>query len=412
MSGRATSTAESFSRRGVHPRNSFDALAAQAPESSERARQQTALRLLQQTADEEAARFALPTLATAGDVREVVRYLKKKPAGVSVMEAVEDVRRRVFEPRKIAAYEMWGLVRNQHGRLLLTPLGREFARRLEPEASAYRALLRRTRAYHEALRWMDGQRADIITHTEVVDFWQQLFGDTESSGRANEGHVVCFFHLCQAAGVGAVTVGKRGQPARLRLDREELNDYLESTEQTAQTEARSDESESTSQTTRSQSFAGDDGESSFPVANEALRILVSASANTGLAGQVETTLALAGNDCELFVRSDADSLIPQEAEAQAMRGCDAAVIIVSSSDYDAAETGATTLRQGLIVQIAAAVILYGGRVALLWQTGLAVPPSLENLRRFEFENDVLTWEVGIGLLKAAKDFQKGARRAV
>lgn len=411
MSRLMASAAEKSLVRGPREGGRPDALISDASEGGERERQQrTALRLLQQAADDYGARFALPTLATAGDVREVVRYLKKKPVGVSVMEAVEDVRRRVFEPRKVAAYEMWGLIKRQHGRLLLTPLGREFARRLEPESEAYRALLRRTEAYHAALRWMRQQHADIITHTEVVAFWQQLFGSPAGPhAQANEGHVVCFFHLCQAAGVGAVTVGKRGQPARLRIDREELADYLEDEGRRLSAGVPAGEVEADARPERPRPFGDEDVRPT--AAGEALRIFISAGAGSQLAGQVETTLALAGNECEVFARGDAETLIPTETEARAMRGCDAAVIVVSSEDCRRNESGEFDIKQELLVQIVAAVILYDGRVALLWESGLSVPPSLAGLRRFAFENDVLTWEVGIGLLKVAKEFQKGTRRA-
>ncbi|HEX7176889.1 MAG TPA: hypothetical protein VF240_16635 [Pyrinomonadaceae bacterium] len=402
-------------RRGLAEGYGADALSSEDAESGESERQQqqqTRLRLLQQRAvddDGDGARCGLPTLATAGDVREVVQYLKKKPEGVSVLEAVEDVRRRIFEPRKVAAYEMWGLVERRNARLLLTPLGREFARRLEPESEAYRALLRRTEAYHAALLWMRRQHADIITHTEVCAFWQQLFG-AEAHAQTNEGHVVCFFHLCQAAQLGAVTVGKRGQPARLRIDREELADYLETEGERASAEAPAAAAESDARPARPHTF-GDDEETRPAAAGGALRIFVSAGRASALAAQVETTLAIAGDVCEVFTRGDADSLLPPEQQARAMREADAAVFVVSSEDYRPDESGEHVIRQALLIQIAVAVILYDGRVALLCETGCCVPPSLSGLRRFAFADDVLTWEVGIGLLKAAKEFQTGTSRA-
>src|SRR5215213_1682244 len=53
---------------------------------------------------------ALPTLATPGDLREAVQYLKRRPAGVTLTAALGDAKRRVFEPRKVEAYEAWGFV--------------------------------------------------------------------------------------------------------------------------------------------------------------------------------------------------------------------------------------------------------------------------------------------------------------
>jgi hypothetical protein len=109
-------------------------------------------------------------------VREAVQYLRKKPTGVTVAEAMEDVKRRVFEPRKLAAYEFWGIVARQgDNRLQLTPLGWEFARKLEPAAAAYRAILDSVAPYRFVLEWMQRERLDLVTHTEVAAYWQELY---------------------------------------------------------------------------------------------------------------------------------------------------------------------------------------------------------------------------------------------
>src|SRR4051794_28543081 len=49
----------------------------------------------------------LPILATGNDIREVVRYLKNKSSGVTFIEAMNAEPRRIFDARKIAAYEFW-----------------------------------------------------------------------------------------------------------------------------------------------------------------------------------------------------------------------------------------------------------------------------------------------------------------
>ena len=178
----------------------------------------TALRLLTPPKDEPQV-AALPVLATPGDLREAVQYLKRKPTGVSVVEALADARRRVFEPRKVAAYEAWGVVARRGERLLLTRRGREFARTLEPETRAYRALLGANPLYRAALTWIHRQGLDLVTYTDVASYLKEEFGPLLAAAGAKgaEEGVVCFFHLCQAAGLGTLTIGKRGQPARLRV---------------------------------------------------------------------------------------------------------------------------------------------------------------------------------------------------
>ncbi len=58
-----------------------------------------------------------PILATANDVREVVQYLKKRPDGVDISEVPQPIKKRVFYPPKVTAYESWGIVGRKRDRL-------------------------------------------------------------------------------------------------------------------------------------------------------------------------------------------------------------------------------------------------------------------------------------------------------
>jgi hypothetical protein len=171
----------------------------------------------------------LPTMATANDVREVVQYLKQRPEGVNSCDVVQPIKKRIFYPAKVAAYELWGLVTRTGERVKLTSLGWEFAKSLEPEARAYRALIERTRLYSEALQWVHDQGLDLITTNDIASYWQARFSAVLGGDQdANPGKtVISFFHLCQAAELGTMTIGKRGQPARLRVWRPALLEYVD-----------------------------------------------------------------------------------------------------------------------------------------------------------------------------------------
>src|SRR5688572_24131927 len=86
---------------------------------------------------------ALPILATANDARELVRFLKKRPNGVTIVEAMNAEPRRIFDARKIAAYEFWGIIGRENERLVLTPLGEALAEALGPECRMHRDILHR-----------------------------------------------------------------------------------------------------------------------------------------------------------------------------------------------------------------------------------------------------------------------------
>src|SRR5215207_1605150 len=177
---------------------------------------------------EGAPKSSLPLLATANDVREVVQLLKKKPEGITVAEASDSARRRLFDPRKIPAYELWGIVSKSGDRITLSHLGREFASRLAPEAQLYRVLLDNTPPYRALLEWIHRQRLELATYSDIVGYWEDHFPEALQRGeRAAEGHVQSFIQLCHAAEVGAATAGRKGQPSRLRVDHDELAAHLQ-----------------------------------------------------------------------------------------------------------------------------------------------------------------------------------------
>lgn len=409
--------------RGFFP---LDGRSRESAEEAGRAREaerQSALRLLTQ-ADDEARlpqRAALPTLATAGDVREVVRFLKRRPAGVSIVEALDEMRRRIFEPRKVAAYEFWGLLSRTGGRLRLTPLGLEFARRLEPERTAYRELIERIEPYHAALEWMKRQERDLFTFSDVANFWREAHTEALDEGDAKtiEASVVCFFHLCQAAELGAVTIGKRGQPARLRVEREELELYLEACVDAPPNAAR--------QRDEGAARERDEGKESAPMSStalttparettthahmtapETLRLYLSCRADVPVVGQILTALELTEIESRVAPSDCAARLPACEEVLRAMRDCNAGLFIITPEACTPGEAGRWRLKEDVLAEICAAFILYERRVLLLLDERLTPPVNLTLTPHFTFNDAALTWEQGITITKAIKDLRPPA----
>jgi hypothetical protein len=364
--------------------------------------QPTALRLL--TPHSDGANAAeLPVLATPGDLREAVQYLKRKPTGVSVVEALADSKRRVFEPRKVAAYEAWGLVARRGERLLLTRRGREFARTLEPQTRAYRELLDSNPLYRAALAWIHRQCPDLVTYADVAAYLAEEFGPllTSLGPKGAEEGVVCFFHLCQAAGLGTLTIGKRGQPARMRVERDCLGEYVAGHVAGAGAQqgpgAESDE------------LGEDEDERGGPPAGT--RLFISYGGQPAhVVAQIRTVFELAGirsHASERAPSAGAALLVADEA-AEVMRRCDAALVLLSGEDCRPEESGAPAVSRAALVEIGAASVLYEGRVLLLLDCPAALPAGLARLPHVTLGEGGLTWEVGIELLKAVRGFANRA----
>lgn len=353
----------------------------------------------------------LPVLATANDVRELIQYLKKQPHGVDVSEIAQPIRKRVFFPPKIAAYEYWGLVARSGERLTLTQFGWAFAQRLDPEATAYRALLDATPAYRAALQQLHTQGLSVVTHEEVIECWRAHLSDefNAAAPAIMRASAVCFFHLCQAAELGTMTLGKRGQPTRLRLLRPELKRYLEDAPAAMNpaptTAITHDQTTAVVRPTESVGMSANDGAAS-PMS---LRVYVSHPAGATVIAQLSQTLNLAGVSYCLTERDARQRTLPSARALAEMRACNTGIVVLGPDDFsnDPAVAG-NTLDEQVLSDIGAAFVCFDGRLLLLHEASLPLPAALQSFQ-CTFQGNELTWAGGIKLLQTLQNFARAAR---
>jgi hypothetical protein len=371
---------------------------------------------------EETSAQSLPVMASAADVRELVRLLKKRATGLTIVEAMNSEQKRLFDSRKIAAYEFWGIAMRAGDRLKLTPLGLEVARQLEPEALIHRTILNNIDSYRTALFWVFERGLDLVTHTEVAAYWRENYSEAieEHDEKMTEASVVCFFHLCQAAELGTMTIGKRGQPARLYVERKELAEYLRSTENPSSsssaveifTGSRLSEDQRANRQGASLPELESDAPAQTAANDEELRLFISHTEKRELVDQLEVTLGFANIPSAVVERQGAISTSATSAAGpvaehllEAMRQCNAAVIVVSKDDCSQVQTAQATLRQDVFVEIGAAFVFYERRVVLLWDESIPVPRNLQGLNRCEFKDGRLEWEDAVRLMRAIKELK-------
>ena len=328
--------------------------------------------------------LSLPLSATANDLRGVVQYLRKRPEGVTWGEATDAIKRHVFEPAKINAYISLGVVARSGDRLKLDSLGWQLARALEPELRAFRVMLDQTEPYRTVLNWAHQQEVEVLTHTEVASYWHDFCPEVLGINTTQmiESGVGCFFQLCQAAALGTHIMGKKGQPTRLRLDRDELMSFLvlnQSPEEESHGPARAVAS-----------------------SNEAMQVYVSASTTAQkIARQVQTALDLADINCVVVERPAANSMFVSQGKE--MRSCDAGIIILTQEDRNTEQCG---LKSGLRIEIGAAHVLYDERLILLCDASLRELEDFHRLRVCEIEEGNLTLDAGARVTQMMKEFRR------
>lgn len=350
-----------------------------------------------EAAEFEPAGVSLPVLATANDLREVVKFLKHKPHGASVVEMSNAEPRRVFEARKIAAYEFWGILTRADERFQLTALGLELAKNTEAECAIHRRILRGVPAYARAVEWIFEQGLKIATFTDVANFWA-LSGENLDLSPENEANIeaviVSFFSLCHAAELGTATVGKRGQPARLSVRLDQLSAFLDASAGAAESAAPPPPI-----FTREKVFRFDQSTD-----EQVATVYISANGRERESANLCAALELADFGHITFGAGEFENGFLPLARRAAMKQCQAAIFLLGDEDCREAH-GITTLRCDRVTEISVAQALFGERLILLWNSLREMPETIVAAGFNALRGDVSDWASNVRLVKCLKSLK-------
>ena len=345
--------------------------------------------------------ISLPILATANDLREVVKFFKHKPHGVSVIEMSSAEPRRVFEARKIAAYEFWGILTRADERFRLTALGEELAKNTEAECAIHRRILRGVPAYRSAVRWIFEQGLKIATFREVADFWT-FSGENLDLSPQNEENIeaviVSFFSLCHAAELGTATVGKRGQPARLSVRLDQLSAFLDASPDESPENAAPPSTVFSREKVLRFERSGDE---------KIATVYISAGRRESETANLRAALELADFASLTFGAGEFENGFLSRARRDAMKQCQAAVFLLDEADCRARANGEIALVCERVTEISVAEALFAGeRVILLWNGAAEMPEAVRAAGFTTLEGDVADWASSVKLVKCLKNLKK------
>ena len=335
------------------------------------------------------SRTNLPLSATPDDLRNIIRFLKQRPDGVSIIEALGEVKKRLLDASKIAAYEQWGIISRQGDWLKLSSLGWEFSRKLGLEADLFRIILDQLEAYRAMLEHACLQHLSLITHDDVVKYWRVYHPNSLDwqSPKNVESAVVSFLHLCQSAELGTLTIGKRGQPARLSVDFDELEIYLKN--------SRNEIPEVANEV----SFSPKRSLTTVVRANEKTRVYLSVREFSKEFVHLKEFLEVLGFECQIAdrLRQHNDQL--SEKSFDSLKTCSTGIIVITASDCSADVAGNLILSPEIQMEVSATYLLYDRRVILLRENGIDVPEYWNNIISFELCQNQFDWQQGIAVTK-------------
>jgi predicted nucleotide-binding protein len=137
------------------------------------------------------------------------------------------------------------------------------------------------------------------------------------------------------------------------------------------------------------------------------RVFISHGKQREIITQIKELLAFGNFDPVVSVERESTAIPVPEKVFEDMRSCGAGVIHVGGEgkylDKDGNEH--TKLNDNVLIEIGAAMALYGKKVILLVERGVSLPSNLQGLYRCDFEGERLEYDSTMKLLKTFSQFR-------
>jgi hypothetical protein len=137
------------------------------------------------------------------------------------------------------------------------------------------------------------------------------------------------------------------------------------------------------------------------------RVFISHGKQKAIVAQIKELLTFGSFDPVVSVEREATAISVPEKVFEDMRSCSAGVIHVGAEGkyLDPNGNELTKLNDNVLIEIGAAMALYGKKVILLVERGVTLPSNLQGLYRCDFEGDKLEYESTMKLLKTFSQFR-------
>ena len=141
--------------------------------------------------------------------------------------------------------------------------------------------------------------------------------------------------------------------------------------------------------------------------SKANRVFITHGKQRAVVAQIKELLTFGSFEPVVSVERESTAIPVPEKVFEDMRSCGAGVLHVGAEgkylDKDGNEHA--KLNDNVLIEIGAAMALYGKRMILLVEKGVALPSNLQGLYRCEFEGDKLDYESTMKLLKTFNQFR-------
>jgi hypothetical protein len=344
------------------------------------------------------AGMLLPIRTAPEDIEAICSYLLTKPTGVSPSEVINY---KLLNGRKVSALKLWGLVEDAAGKLTLSPRGRLVAADGGAQrARALRETIATTPPYASAIARALERNETIMLASHIAGHWQQDFRVYLHFHAGVFNHqIVCFLRIAEAAALGRLVVGRKGKETRFELDGKETSAFLRdaSAERGAERNGHGE-----GEVARPTGFT-------FPI-RRSPRVFITCRAGGRILEQVKELVVFGQIEPIVFRRNEIATASLLSSLMAQMRDCDTAIVQVDANALP--REAEPRVEPNALIEIGAAMALYGRNFVLLVEDSVVLPPSLHGLCECRYRGDELNMPAIMDLLRAFSGFSRPGAKNV
>jgi len=351
--------------------------------------------------------MVLPTSTKPEDIKSIVNYLITKPAGATLKEIKTVLGSKIIDPRKLAAFYTLNVITRDGERFKLTnKVGRKLGRASEEDFS--RILLGEigcVRPYRGVLEWAYHNELRELPVSEVGAHWHDNFRQDLGTEKESEilHKAVCFLQLCSGAGLGKFIMGRRGQPSRLVIARDVLEGFAKAEPvPVGRPQSEGAPEEITSVEAPEELPPVDESKTA-----RSKRVYITHGKNKRFVEPIKKLLKFGELESIVSVEKQSVSEPVPDKVMNDMRTCGAAIIHVEDEKHLLDKKGQEhiVLNPNVLIEIGAAMALYGRRFILFVKEGVKLPSNLQGLFEVRYKSDSLDGDSTVKLLEAINDMK-------
>jgi Predicted nucleotide-binding protein containing TIR-like domain len=342
----------------------------------------------------------LPVRTGLADIDAVCGYLIARPAGVSPAELINE---KALDRRTLSALRLWGLIEGAGAKLRLSERGRLAVQdKGANRAAALRQVVASIAPYGSVIAHAVERNAMIVRSADVASHWHQHFRADARLGILNQ-QIVCFFRVAEGADLGRLIVGRKGQHTRFEVAEDDARAFIDRADIAASqwTDGVDDGSGA------EETAARDHGGSRPRAHGRGNRVFITHRMNKKIVEQVKELLAFGKFDPVVAQDRETAQPFPRDPMDE-MRGCDTAVIHVGADGlrFDGGRNEEPRISGDVLIEIGAAMALFGRNFILLVEDGVTLPANLLGLCECRYGGDELNMPATMKLFKAFNDFTR------